>query len=78
MLLETSGEASLYARWDLEGSGLAAQPVPRGEEAVALACSLAGRNPTFDEWTTNFSQTAPYVEVCPSFATADEQQPKEE
>ena len=78
VLLETSGEASLDARWDLDGPGLDARPVPRGEEAVASACSLAGRNPTSEEWTTYFSQTAAYVEVCPSFTTAEEQEPKEQ
>ena len=43
----------------------------------ALACSLAGRNPTVVEWNRYVGRTAPYVEVCPDFPTAQDQFPKE-
>ena len=40
-----------------------------------MACSLAGRNPTMDEWATYVGDTVSYVEVCPSFTTERRQRP---
>ena len=66
VLLEVSAEKPYYARWQLAPDVGHRQPT-RGEASVASACSLAGRNPTLDEWATYVGDTVPYVEVCPSF-----------
>ena len=77
MLLEISAEKSYSARW-LLGPDVGGREVTHGEESVAMACSLAGRNPTMIEWETYVGDTEPYVEVCPSFTTERMQRPRGE
>jgi hypothetical protein len=74
VLLEFSAEKPYYARW-LLGPDVGGREVTQGEESVATACSLAGRNPTMDEWATYVGDTVPYVEVCPAFTTERRQRP---
>ena len=74
VLLEISAEKPYYARW-LLGPDVGGREVTLGEESVAMACSLAGRNPTMDEWATYVGDTVSYVEVCPSFTTERRQRP---
>ncbi len=77
MLLEVSADEPVFARWRLDVPGVGGQPLALAEEAVKAACSLAGRNLTFTEWADYVGGTAPYIEVCPSYPTAQEQQPKD-
>jgi DNA-binding SARP family transcriptional activator len=79
ILLELSTEKPVYASWQLDGPGLRGDGrFAPGEATVALACTLAGRNPTYLEWETYVGDSEPYVEVCPGFPTAQQQFPKDE
>ena len=77
VLLEISAEKQYSARW-LLGPDVGGREVTHGEESVAMACSLAGRNPTMYEWVSYVGDTEPYVEVCPSFTTERRQRPRGE
>ena len=74
VLLEISAEKRYSARW-LLGPDVGGRKVTHGEESVAMACSLAGRNPTMYEWVNYVGDTEPYVEVCPSFTHRKEAAP---
>ena len=74
VLLEVSADEGYYARW-LLGPDARGRVFTRGEASVALACSLAGRNPTMDEWVSYVGDTVPYVEVCPAFTKERQQRP---
>ena len=78
VLLKLSASEPIYARWSLTGSGLGGGLVHPEVAPDALACSLAGRNPTVVEWNRYVGRTAPYVEVCPDFPTAQDQFSKED